>query len=122
MLAEKKPIFKKVVAVVKKLSADEEARMEYDKHELWRMDYAATMRNAARKGMARGLAEGRAEGRAKGRAEGRAEGRAKGLEEGMEQGEVKNKIDTARIMKSKGFSTADIADITGLTKKEIEKL
>ena len=39
MLAEKKPIFKKVVAVVKKLSADEEARMEYDKHEMWRMDY-----------------------------------------------------------------------------------
>ena len=102
MLAEKKPIFKKVVAVVKKLSADEEARMEYDKHELWRMDYAATMRNAARKGMARGLAEGEAKGRA--------------------EGEAKNKIETARIMKSKGFSVADIADITGLTKKEIEKM
>jgi predicted transposase/invertase (TIGR01784 family) len=90
MLAEKKPIFKKVVAVVKKLSADEEARMEYDKHELWRMDYAATMRNAERKGMEKGRAEG--------------------------------KMETARIMKSKGFSIADIAGITGLTKKEIEKL
>ena len=98
MLAEKKPIFKKVVAVVKKLSADEEARMEYDKHELWRMDYAATMRNATRKGMARGI------------------------EKGMEKGRAEGKIETARTMKSKGFSIADIADITGLPKKEIEKL
>ena len=102
MLAEKKPVFKKVVAVVKKLSADEEARMEYDKHEMWRMDYAATMRNAARKGMARGLEEG--------------------LEKGMEKGEAKNKMKTAQIMKAKGFSLADISDITGLTKVEIENL
>ena len=106
MLAEKKPIFKKVVAVVKKLSADEEARMEYDQHELWRMDYAATMRNAARKGMARGLEKGMEKGRAEGKSEGKMEG----------------KMETARIMKSKGFSIADIASITGLTKKEIEKL
>ena len=102
MLAEKKPIFKKVVAVVKKLSADEEARMEYDKHELWRMDYAATMRNAARKGMARGLVEG--------------------LEKGMAEGKAEGKAETARNMKSRGFSIADIADITGLTKEEIEKM
>ena len=106
MLAEKKPVFKKVVAVVKKFSADEEARLEYDKHEMWRMDYAATMRNAARKGMARGLAEGME----KGMAEGRAEGEAKG------------KAETALMMKSKGFSTADIADITGLTENEIDNL
>jgi predicted transposase/invertase (TIGR01784 family) len=105
MLAEKKPIFKKVVAVVKKLSADEEARMEYDQHELWRMDYAATMRNAERKGLARGMEKGMAEGLEKGRVEGKAE----------------NKMETARIMKSKGFAIADIVDITGLTKKEIEK-
>ena len=29
---------------------------------------------------------------------------------------------TAQIMKAKGFSVADIADITGLTKAEIEKM
>ena len=114
MLAEKKPIFKKVVAVVKKLSADEEARMEYDKHELWRMDYAATMRNAARKGMARGLAEGMEKGM--------AEGMEKGMAEGRAEGETKSKMETALKMKSKGFSAADIADITGLTKEEIEKM
>jgi len=116
MLAEKKPVFKKVVAVVKKLSADEEARMEYDKHELWRMDYAATMRNATRKGRARGLEEGLA----KGLAEGLVKGEAKGRAEGELNGLAKGKMETARTMKSKGFSIADIADITGLTKEEIE--
>ena len=40
--------------------------------------------------------------------------KAKGME--------KNKLDTARKMKSKGFSLADIADITGLTKEEIKNL
>ena len=84
--------------------------MEYDKHELWRMDYAATMRNATRKGRARGLEEGMARGLEKGRAEGEAKGEAKKARE------------TAAAMKAKGFSLTDIADITGLTKKEIEKM
>ena len=110
MLAEKKPVFRKVVAVVKKLSADEEARMEYDQHELWRMDYAATMRNAARKGLARGIAEGLEKGKAEGKAEGLAEGEAKKARE------------TAAAMKRKGYPNKEIADLTGLTKKEIENL
>ena len=117
VLAEKKPIFKKVVAIVKKLSADEEARMIHDKLELWRMDYAATMRNATRRGLEEGMEKGRAEGRAEGKAEGRAEGKA----EGKAEGEIKAKIETARLMKSKGYTVTEIAEITGLTKKEIEK-
>ena len=94
MLAEKKPIFRKVVAVVKKLSADEEARMIHDKLEMWRMDHAGTIRNAERRGM----------------------------EKGIEKGKAEKARETARLMKAKGFATKDIADITGLTKKEIEKL
>ncbi|MCL2742818.1 MAG: Rpn family recombination-promoting nuclease/putative transposase [Planctomycetaceae bacterium] len=61
MIAKKEPVFEKVVAVVKQLSADEQARMEYDKHEMWRMDYAATMRNVARIGREEGKAEGKIE-------------------------------------------------------------
>jgi predicted transposase/invertase (TIGR01784 family) len=98
MLAEKKPIFKKVVAVVKKLSADEETRMEYDIHEKWRMDYASSMNYATRKGMEKGMEKGRAEGK------------------------TETITATARKMKTKGFSIADIADITGLTKEEIKNL
>ena len=44
------------------------------------------------------------------RREGRAEGRAEG------------KKDIARKMKSKGFSAADISEMTGLTDEEIETL
>ena len=62
--------------------------------------------------------EGHAEGRAEGRAEGLAEGRAEGLAEGLAEG----KKDIARKMKSKGFSAADISEMTGLTDEEIETL
>jgi predicted transposase/invertase (TIGR01784 family) len=44
------------------------------------------------------------------------------MEKGLEKGRAEGKMETARNMKSKDFSIADIADITGLTKKEIEKL
>lgn len=49
-----------------------------------------------------------------------------GVEEGkaigMAEGEAKANMDNARKMKAKGFSIADIADITGLSTEEIEKL
>ena len=59
-------------------------------------------------------AEGRAEGLEEGRAEGLEEGRAKGVEEARKQSAVR--------MKAKGFSSEDIADITGLSLEEIADL
>jgi predicted transposase/invertase (TIGR01784 family) len=112
MLAKKRPIFERVVAVVKELSADEQARMEYDKHELWRMDYAATMANADRKGFARGLA--------KGHAEGMEEGIEKGMEKGMELGEAQRSAAIARMMMSEGLPMELIVKMTGLSAAEIE--
>ncbi len=50
------------------------------------------------------------------------EGRAEGREEGRAEGEQAKAIDTARKMKVKGFATEDIAEITGLTEEEIERL
>jgi predicted transposase/invertase (TIGR01784 family) len=96
--------------------------MEYDKHEMWRMDYAATMRNATRKGMARGMEKGMAEGMEKGMAEGMEKGMAEGRVEGRVEGLLEARMETARKMKVKGFASTDIADITGLTKKEIDRL
>lgn len=98
MLAKKKPVFDKVVAVVKQLSADERARMEYDKHELWRMDYSATMKNAARRGREEGIAEGEA------------------------RGEAREKAAIAWNMKAKGLDVALIAEMTGLSPAQIKKL
>ena len=69
-------------------------------------------------GRAKGLAEGREEGRAKGLAEGRAEGRADGLTEGRDE----KAKEIATKMKAKGMTSAEIADLTGLSEEQIEAL
>ena len=43
-------------------------------------------------------------------------------EEGRTEGEQAKAIDTARKMKAKGFAIEDIAEITGLTAEEIDRL
>ena len=51
--------------------------------------------------------------------EGEAKGHKAGLKEGHKAGLKEGKLETARKMKTKGFSVEDIADITGLTTDEI---
>ena len=46
----------------------------------------------------------------------------KGKEEGREEGKAEAAIASARKMKSKGYPSNDIAEITGLTVEEIERL
>lgn len=53
-------------------------------------------------------------GHKKGLEEGRAEGRAEGI--------LENKKESARKMKSMGFSTKSISDITGLGEDEINNI
>ena len=60
--------------------------------------------------------------KAEGKAEGIAIGLDRGKAEGKAEGESKKAIDIARNMKAKGFSVADIADITGLSAAEIDRL
>jgi predicted transposase/invertase (TIGR01784 family) len=45
-----------------------------------------------------------------------------GEKRGIEKGSIKEKIRTAKVMIEKGFDIDTIIDITGLDKKEIEKL
>ena len=82
------------------MSKEERAQYDYE----WKIynDYLNTVNSAEKKGHAEGLAEGLAEGRAEGRSS------------------EKNEI--AKKMKAKGQPTDFIADITGLTIEEIEKL
>lgn len=58
--------------------------------------------------------------------EGLEEGLAKGIEQGIEigvnKGKKENSYDIARKMKQKGLSVDMIAECTGLSKSEIEKL
>ena len=46
----------------------------------------------------------------------------KGRAEGRAEGERNEKLRNAKKMKQKGLSSEDIAEITGLTKEEIENL
>ena len=56
------------------------------------------------------------------RAEGRAEGIAEGIAEGLEAGRQEERRQNAIRMKAKGFPAQDIADITGLSPEEIDRL
>ena len=84
------------LAFRRNMSKEERAQYDYE----WKIynDYLNTFNSAEKKGHAEGLAEGRAEGRSS----------------------EKNEI--AKKMKAKGQPTDFIADITGLTIEEIEKL
>ena len=53
---------------------------------------------------------------------GREEGREEGRREGREEGRKDAKYEAAGKMKAKGFASADIAEITGLTTEEIESI
>jgi len=54
--------------------------------------------------------------------DGRTEGRTEGRAEGLAEGKAKKAQETAIAMKQKGYSIADIAELTGLTLTEIERL
>lgn len=68
------------------------------------------------------LKEGLEEGLAKGIAKGIDQGIEQGIEIGVNKGKKENSYDIARKMKQKGLSVDMIAECTGLSKSEIEKL
>lgn len=58
------------------------------------------------------------EGLQQGLQKGKLEGRYEGLLEGKKEG----KLETARKLKQKGMDLAEIAEITGLSPEDLEKL
>ena len=52
----------------------------------------------------------------------REQGREEGLATGRQEGEQAKAMETARKMRAKGYSVADIAELTGLAVAEIEEL
>jgi len=91
-------IFKKLFDQAEIARYSEAERWEYEESKKVFWDNYSVMKTAIKKS----------------RAEGRAEGQAEGREEAN--------IENARKMKAKGFTIADIADITGLSAEDIEKL
>ena len=68
------------------------------------------------------LKEGLAKGLAKGIAKGIEQGIEQGIEIGVNKGKKENSYDIARKMKQKGLSVDMIAECTGLSNSEIQKL
>lgn len=66
--------------------------------------------------------EGRAEGRAEGREEGRAEGRKEGRAEGRVEGELTKAREIALHLKRNKMPVQMIAEATGLSAEEVERL
>ena len=113
------PHVSRALEIVEESAFDEVQMYQYDK--FW--DIIRVERTYIREGELKGLAKGRVQGRAEGRVEGIAEGIAKGRAEGMAQGEAKRNLEIARSLKSLGqMEVATIAQITGLTKEEVEAL
>ena len=96
----------KALSLVEKLAMSEAQLYAYER--FWdevNMRYVLKESNYKR-----GLAEGEAKGKAEGRAEGREEGRAE------------ERLELARKMKAKGYSAADLSEITGLSLEDIEAI
>ena len=93
---------RKALSLVEKSAMNEEQLYAYDRFWMSVTDQEGFLEARYHRGMKDGLAEGR----------------AKGLAEGINETNRRN----ALRMKAKGYAIADIAEITGLTIKEIEKL
>ena len=104
-------------AEIAKYNPAERRMYEESRKEYW--DYTSTLQTAENKGRA----EGREEGRAEGLAEGIEKGMAKGRAEGLAEGQRKANEDMARKLKAMGvLSVGQIAEATGLSADEVEKL
>ena len=92
---------------IKEVKSNEELRREY-------MLVNTIERDARNDGWKAGIAQGLAEGKSLGL----AEGKSLGLAEGSRQA----KLETARLMQQRNYSTAEICLMTGLTQAEVEAI
>jgi predicted transposase/invertase (TIGR01784 family) len=137
---------KEAVDELKYLSGDKEFRLECRARVKRKNSITSRMTRAEQEGMEKGVKLGRKRGKAEGKKEGMElgkergikKGKRDGMKEGMElgkekgrkEGEKKGKtegahekaVETAMKLLSRNMSPKDIADITGLSIKEIKRL
>ena len=98
MASKENQNIKKVVDDLDEMSADENERLEAYKRKLAVWDYNVSIADATERG------------------------KAEGLEEGRKEGSEKSKLEIAKNLKQKGMDIDTIAEVTGVSKEEIEKL
>ncbi|WP_339249199.1 hypothetical protein [Paenibacillus sp. FSL P2-0136] len=107
------PVLKKAMNTLEFLSQNEEARRQYEARQRYLHD-EASMYEAAKVAEAKGWAEGEAKGKAEGMAKGKAEGKAEGKADAQKE--------TAHKLLVLGIELSVIAEATGLSVEEIQKL
>ena len=95
-------LFDRLFEIARISNFTEEEVLEYEASFMTKWDYYAGMQFAKKEGI--------------------AVGREEGVVIGREEGEIIGILRTARQMKSKGFATAVICEITGLSEEEVEGL
>lgn len=91
---------------LKKLSMDEQKRLEYEARQKAIRDYNSQMKSAREYGLKKGMEEGIEQG----------------IKQGIEQGERSVLQKLIRKKKEKGMSLAMIAELLEMTLKEVEEL
>lgn len=109
-----KRIFELIFAIGEVGKLKEEDLMSYEASLKHKRDTESVLNTARRSGRAEGLAQGLAQGL--------EQGLEQGLAKGIEKGERKKALETALEFKKMGLPIADIAQGTGLSIEEIEKL
>ena len=104
--AAKDSVFQRLAEIAEVSALTKEERVKYD--------YALKRFRDTLNAMAGARMEGLAEGMEK--------GMEKGMAEGMEKGRKSQAVETAKLMKEKGYNVADIAELTGLQPEAIEEL
>lgn len=102
---------------LKKLSADEQTRLEYEAREKAIRDYNSQMNSAQRYGLRKGIEKGMKQGIEQGMKQGMEQGMKQGMEQGIEQG----RQSMICHMLEQNMNPEDIMRLTGATKEEVEK-
>ena len=122
----KEQVFEKAfhTAEVAVMSSAERDRYEQESNDY--LTYWATISTAEKKGIKRGMKKGIQKGIKRGVKKGIQKGIKKGIKNGIKEGKVEGETQKAfkiaRNMKLKGLDTSLIAEMTGLSPEEIERL
>lgn len=117
-----KALFQRLEELARIVNMNKKERDEYEACLKVYRDNYNTWNYIKEQALKEGLEEGLAKGLEEGIAKGIEQGIEQGIEIGVNKGKKENSYDIARKMKQKGLSVDMIAECTGLSKSEIEKL
>ncbi len=101
---------KRATALLEEMSLTPEERENYESRLKWMLDEEMAIKKAKEKGFKKGVKEGI------------KKGEALGIKRGEALGIKKNQLETAKKLKEIGVDAKDIAKVTNLTIKQIEKI